>query len=136
VVDHDVEAQDLESHGVVQTLRLTDAVDVSKGRLGRNDGFADDILHLLHELLGVTSFLRKDLQNGTERAFVATLPIVVCLLVVIRIFVQGVVRQVDKDVLHVPFCRPFVLLRAEASKSRLVQVDSQRRNAAEQDINA
>lgn len=53
VVNHDVEAEDLEAHGVVQAVWLTHSVEMAQVRLRRDHSFNYLVFHVLHELFDV-----------------------------------------------------------------------------------
>jgi hypothetical protein len=66
---------------------------------------------------------------------VACVAIVVRLLIIVRVFVEGVVRQMDEDVVHVSLVWPFIRLCAKSCKGALVKVDSQRGNTVQEHVN-
>ena len=73
LVDHDVEAEDLEAHRVIVVVRLARAVDVSHVWLPNDDRFDDDVLDALHDEVWVGTLLHQDLHHGVEGPLVAAL---------------------------------------------------------------
>jgi hypothetical protein len=62
--------------------------------------------------------------------------VVISLTVVIRIFVECIVGQMHIDIAHVGLGRSLVSLRAKSCKCHLVQVDTQRTDPVQEDINS
>ena len=58
LVDHDVKAEDLEAHVVVDITGVTRPVVVDKIRLDRDQSLDDDVSHLRFESLNVDSCFR------------------------------------------------------------------------------
>ena len=70
-VQHDIEAQDLEAHGVLKVIDLARVHSVRDDWLSGYQGLDDDVLDLLHEFLGVlTLTLLEVLQGEFETSFV------------------------------------------------------------------
>ena len=94
------------------------------------------VFDLVHELRCVAALLLQNLQDRTQRPFVAliAIPVVWSVLVVLRKLVDRVVRQMHVDVVHVSSVRLLVGLCAKSGKGHLVQVDSERRNTIQKHV--
>ena len=77
LVDHDVEAEDLEAHGVVQIFGLARPVQVRQVRLAGRHGLDNDVLDLTHQLLFVGAVGLEDAHDGCQTALVPTVFITV-----------------------------------------------------------
>lgn len=152
-VNHNIKAQNLKAHGVIEALRLTNSVHVIHVRLSSNHSLDDDVLYLSHDLVGVCSLWEKDLENGEQRSFVAFffISIVVVLFVVVSIltvffgllivlsklcvhFVNCVVGEMYKHVVQVSIAGFLVWLSGKSSKALLMDEDAQRVEAIEQNV--
>ena len=159
LVDHDVEAEDLEAHRVVDAFGLADPVHVVHVRLANDYRLHYDVLDLFPNLVGVATLLVDDLHDGEERALVACLLLVLVVVVVAVVaviaivvvvsslllvallevpveLVDRVVRQVDVHVVEVGVSRLLVGLRGESREALLVDEDAERIEAVEEDIEA
>ena len=95
----------------------------------------NQVFHLVHEQSSVTPFAFEVAQNCAQGPLVPLVSIeVLALLVSVRVFVEREVRQVHEYIVFVVFGRSGVALRAEASESHLMQVDPQRLNTVQQNI--
>jgi hypothetical protein len=127
----------LEGHRVVDAVGLADAVQVRQTRLSCDDGFDYNVLHLFHQLFGVSAFILQNFEDGTEGPFVAFISIfIISLLVILAVFVQRVVCQVHVHIVHVLFGRPLILRRAKASEGHLVKVDTQWRDSVQHNVDS
>ena len=66
LVDHDVEAKDLEAHRVVDAFGLADSVHVVHVWLANDYCLHDDVLDFFPYLVRIAALLVDDLHDGEE----------------------------------------------------------------------
>lgn len=64
VVNHNVETQDLKTHGVVVVIWLARPVYVRHEWLSNDQGLHNDVLYLVHYLVGISTLLQQYFQYG------------------------------------------------------------------------
>lgn len=90
LIYHNIEAQDLKAHGIVQALRLADTVHVVHVGLSTYNSLDDDVLDLCHDLVRISSLRQQDLQDCRQASlmtfFFISVVIFIVIIVTILIF--------------------------------------------------
>jgi hypothetical protein len=61
MIDQNIETKDLETHRVIETLRLCRLVQMTKLRLTCYNRFHDDVFDLIEEFVYITSLFLENL---------------------------------------------------------------------------
>ena len=141
VVQHNIEAQDMKAHLVLQILRLASPVEVGHERLTGDDGLNDDVLDLqlqiVHNFLALLPLLEDDLavHLGETPLVTHSEPVLVVILDKnLVVLVDRVVCQVHEHVLEIGRLRRLELLSSKPGQAFFIQVDAQWVNAVEQHV--
>mmetsp|Transcript_60616 Transcript_60616/g.172268 ORF Transcript_60616/g.172268 Transcript_60616/m.172268 type:complete len:245 (+) Transcript_60616:725-1459(+) len=93
VVQHDVEAEHLEAHGVLRVVRLAAVVEVREARLHGDQGLDDQVLDLRDQGVDVVALPAEVLVDGLPAPLVAVLR-VIGIGVLLKVWVHFVDRIV------------------------------------------
>lgn len=105
MIEHDIEAEQLEAQAVFDVVRLTRPVQMMHMRLGQAHCLDYDLIDLiLNPLLGHQAVILRELLQDELIAALRTNVICVLILVsheIVRVLIDGVVGQVHAEVLEV-----------------------------------
>ena len=100
----------------------------------------NNILDEPHDLVLITALCFQYVKDGIKRSFMAPITtfrrVIITLLIGIAVLVDRIVGQVHEEVVHVSVCWLPVGLSAEPCHAFLVDVDTQRINTVEQDVDS
>lgn len=139
-INHNVEAENLEAHGVSDVLRLRDPVHVVHKRMTGYNCFDNNLFYFFHDFVWITAILMNNFQYGPKAALVASFLVLLVVVVVIIaiiliiivlvlsivllelliVFVYAIICQVDIHIIHVTVGRPLIRFSGESGQTLLM----------------
>lgn len=136
VVEHYVEAEQLEAHVGGVVFGLAGAVGVGQVRQPRDHGLNDAVLDFLLEPGHVHALSLQQLVHGSQRPLVPLRHVLFRLIEdeLRVVLVDGVIGEVHAGLLHVLTVRGLVFLCREPAQPLFVEIEDQRVHAGDQDV--
>ena len=127
MINDDIEAQNLKTHGIIKIIRLTALVQVGQVRLPNSHSLDHNILNLFPKQISIVTFFLYYFQNCFKRPLMTHLFFIIIFFILLKFaveFIDSIVGEMHVEVLHIIISRTGIILSGKSSKTHFMNIDS------------